>query len=424
MNKASLVLLLLLSVGIILRWIIFSNEPKIFADGDNVSFSIRLLDAPQEEKGLQKFEVIPQGYSKLRIVTSIYPRYSYGQKLHIEGAIKTTTLENGVVLSTTYFPQIEEVEDKNLLFMATRVIRDRVQQAFSASLPPTSASLLLGIVFGVKEGIPSDFEKALQNTGVFHVIAASGMNVSMLAGFIMAVLSRLLERKVAIIVSVLCIGFYTVLAGLEPSIIRASVMATIAFTALLLGRQGAALWSLSLTALVLLFFDPTLITDIGFQLSFAATLGILTIKPWLTVRHQKKEKKEQNPTLALLSEDLGSTISAQIATVPILLFYFQQYGLLSIPINALVLWTIPPLMIIGSLASLIALVIPALASVISLIAFPFLWLFEAIVMASVPFNPVFEVKELTPLLIIGYYCVLVSILLLLRNRRKAGMNSI
>ena len=111
-----------------------------------------------------------------------------------------------------------------------------------------------------------------QTTGVFHVIAASGMNVSMLSGFLLAVLGRILRRQIALIVSIVAICFYAVLAGLEPSIVRASIMAGIAFTALLLGRQGTALWSLILTALLMLLFNPFLFRDIGFQLSFAAPL--------------------------------------------------------------------------------------------------------------------------------------------------------
>ncbi len=421
MNKATFLLVFLLIIGIVIRWIILQSEAKIFAEGDKIIFSTRVLDSPNEENGLQRFYVTPKGYSRLRVIASVYPRFYYGQRLQFEGTVKSSTLQNGGIVYSLYFPSIEPVDDDNVLFGMTRFIRERVTQVFTSYLPPTSASLLLGIVFGVKEGIPKDFENALQTTGVFHVIAASGMNVSMLAGFIMAILSRLLQRKMAIIVSIFCIGFYTVLAGLEPSIIRASVMATIAFTALLLGRQGTALWSLTLTALLLLLFDPYLLGDIGFQLSFTATLGILLIKPLMSLLKSGKDNKESNTTLALLSEDLGSTISAQIATVPILLFYFHQYGLLSIPINALVLWMIPPLMIIGSVASVVALLFPVVASIIALFALPFLWLFETIVMASVPFNPVFRLEELTAFVITGYYLLLVSIVLQVHIRRKAKL---
>lgn len=421
MNRAAIIFLCLLAGGVIIRYFILTESIESFADGDNIRFEARLLATPQEERNIQKFSLMPPGYEELRIVTGKYPRYHYGEKLQVEGTVKRSTLENGVVLTTSYFPVITQKDDDSILFNLTRFIRERVSEAFSAFLPPTSSSLLLGIVFGVKEGLPEDFEIHLQTTGVFHVIAASGMNVSMLSGFLMALSSRFFRRQVALVLCILSIAFYTILAGLEPSIIRASIMATIAFSALFLGRQATALWSLTLTALVMLLADPFLLSDIGFQLSFAATMGILLIKPHLSWKKKASSQQgnESLPVLALLSEDVGSTISAQIATIPIMLFYFHQYGLLSILVNALVLWTIPPLMVIGSLSAAVALAIPSVAGLLSLIGLPFLWLFEVVVKVLSPFNPVLEVGKFSFFFVLSYYLLLLSGLLFLKQRKEA-----
>ena len=138
---------------------------------------------------------------------------------------------------------------------------------FFQTLPSPSSSLLLGIIFGIKEQMPKDFTDNLRTSGVFHVIAASGMNVTLVAGFLSVFFAFFFKRQIAIGLSILGIIFYAILAGLEPSIIRASVMGILVFSAQILGRQTLAVNFLALTGFVMLFVDPSLIFDIGFQLS-------------------------------------------------------------------------------------------------------------------------------------------------------------
>ncbi len=427
MSRISFLLLFLLLGGVVIRYLTLANSHKSFVDGDFIRLETRLLRTPKEENNLQKFILTPENFEELHITTGKYPEFKYGEKLRVSGKVKRVINKSGEEFFILSFPQIQKTDDRDFIFSAVRFIRERVTTAFSSFLPPTFASLLLGIVFGVKEGLSLTFEKNLQTTGVFHVIAASGMNVSMLSGFLIAVTGRFLRRQIAILICILGIIFYTFLAGLEPSIVRAAVMATIAFTAFLLGRTATALWSLLLTALVMLLVEPLLLFDIGFQLSFAATLGILVIKPLLKLEKRAETSFESkspeiwqnNPTLALFSEDLGSTLSAQLATIPIMLFYFHQYGVFSVPVNALVLWTIPPLMMIGSICAAIALLSSFLAGLLSYLALPFLWFFETVVTHASSLNPVIIMKDFSLFFVFGYYFLLLSIVLAVYKKRSA-----
>ena len=275
---------------------------------------------------------------------------------------------------------------------------------YSQSLEKTDASLLLGIVLGIKGDFPLPFNQALQATGVLHVIAASGMNVTMVSAFLFSLASRFFKRQWAI---VMCIGgviFYAFLSGLQPSILRATVMGCLAFGAQLFGRQYIAVYALCVSIFFMLFTSPQLAFDIGFQLSVMATLGIILLSPLLP-----KNK---------LFADSNTTLSAQVFTLPILLGTFGQYGLLSILVNALVLWTIPPLMILGGVGAIIGLIFEPVGKLLILLAVPFLWFFEKVVtyFGSLQWN--LTLHTLSHLLIMGYYLLLVSVVFIVKLQAR------
>ena len=259
----------------------------------------------------------------------------------------------------------------------------------------------MGIVFGEKN-LDKESNEAFKNTGVLHVVAASGMNVSMLVSFLLVTFVIFLRRQHALILTFLAILFYTALADFQPSIVRAAIMSGFALAAGLVGRQNT-----SLLALVMVFWDPEIITSVGFILSFAATAGIILLDPVL----KKKIKSD-------LLEDFRTTIAAQLATTPIILFFFGTYSAISIPTNFLVLWTVPPLMALGGVGALLGLITPILSAPFVLLCLPLLLYFRAVVeyfaMASSPV----EIKSIPWTLVAGYYLILLALIVLLRKRLK------
>jgi competence protein ComEC len=397
--KATLVFYLLLLFLVLLRLITFKPAAPL-QDGQQLSFTTQLTTVPQVTGNNQQLAVSYQG-NALSVRTAAYPSYLYGEKLAFSGKVTTKVLDGTRTVNTMYFPKITMVPSANALALAGWV-RGRVKTAFAGSLPPTSSSLLMGIVFGGKEDLPKSFTTSLQRTGLTHVIAASGMNVSLFAGFLLTLTLPLLKRQYAVILSMLGVGFYTLLAGFEPSIVRASIMALFAFGAALFGRQNTGILSLSLTGAVMLLLDPTLLSDIGFQLSIASTAGIMLVENRMGSMGGKGKKLLP----ALVADDLQTTIAAQLATLPIMLVHFQQYGLFSVLVNALLLWVIPPLMIIGLIAAACAVVILPLGGLVSLSGLPFLWLFETVVQELGPRLPLLKLSSVPISLVVGYYLLL------------------
>lgn len=394
-------LLLVLFVVLSFRFYFFYQNQAQFVDGQQLSFEVVILSQPQV-LGNQQILTANYNNQKIRITTGRFPEINYGDSMRIIGKISN---KNGRVLM--YFPKIERSNNQaNLLESSLREInalRQKLIALFSRTLPSPSSSLLLGIIFGIKEQMPKDFTENLRTAGVFHVIAASGMNVTLIGGFVATGLAFFLKRQIAIGLSILAIVFYAVLAGLEPSIIRASIMGILVFSAQIMGRQALAVNGLALAAFGMLFNDPTLVSDVGFQLSFAATLGILFIKPLFGKRE------------GIVSEIL-TTIAAQLATLPILLANFGTYSIYSVLVNGLVLWTVPMLMMVGGAGAVLGLILAPVGQFLIYVCYPLLLYFETVVNFFGKIGGVIAISTLSWQLVAGYYCLLASALLFLKKK--------
>lgn len=399
------ILIILLFLILSLRFYIFFNSQKEYENGQQISFETTLFSEPQFLGDLQKLSVnLPEGQT-VYVVASAYPEYKYADRVLITGNLTKRVLNSKIIYSMN-FPKIEaKITSKPIILAITSFIRQSVTETFNKNLPADLSSLLLGIVFGIKTPMSKEFTNQLRLSGVFHVIAASGMNVTMVAGFLSAIFSLFLRRQIALFFSIFGVLFYAFLAGMQPSIMRASLMGILVFSGQILGKQTMAGYSLFLVAFMMLFISPNLIFDVGFQLSFLATFGLLYIRPIFGKINKIRAIAKKFPPL----EDLLITSSAQIATLPILLVTFNTYSAWSIIVNALVLWTIPPLMILGALAAVLGMVTPSLGSIFVYLCFPFLLYFQKTVLFFSSLPGALKVENLPFSLVLGYYLLLLAV---------------
>ena len=285
-------------------------------------------------------------------------------------------------------------------------IKDHIRQVYSQNLSGQQSALLMGIVFGDK-GVDRESLKTYQQTGVLHVIAASGMNVSMLTSFLLAGLLVFFRRQQALILTFFAIIFYTALADFQPSIVRAAIMAGAALGAGVLGRQNTSLLALFFAAFAMVFWDPAVLVSISFILSFAATLGIILLDPLF-----------KNFLKGEIFEDFRTTLAAQIATTPIILFFFGTYSPASVPVNFLVLWTVPPLMLLGGIAAILSF-IPILAAPFVLLCLPLLDYFNGVVDFFARYSVQINLKTIPWTAVFGYYLISLALIIWLRKKVHA-----
>ena len=309
---------------------------------------------------------------RFQVLSEPFPRFSYGDHVQLIGNIQERLTDSGQTELWLIYPEIRILQETNGVAspLAIRIIasiyavRQRIQEIFSDLLPEPHASLTAGVVLGVHRSLAQDFERALRQTGTIHVIVASGYNVSVVAGLLMTMLGQFLNRRWVLPLAILGIILYTIMAGGEPPIIRAAIMGSLAFIAQFLGKQYHGLWVLLLTSMLMALISPLLIYDVGFQLSVAATFGILALTPTLT------------PLLARgvrllgrnLTEDLGVTLGAQLSVLPILLVHFGSVSWISPLVNLIVVNLVPVIMGFGGLLAGAGFLWLDMARVVALLA--------------------------------------------------------
>lgn len=280
------------------------------------------------------------------VKTSRLPGYDYGQKLEVIGK-PTKRLINPFKTEFIFdYPSIRILSEEESVINQTRFrrflfnIRGRMENLFLRLLPAPQSSLITGVLLGVKSQFPENLLQNLRKTGTIHIVVASGYNLSVVAGLMLSTLINFIPRKKAAFFAVLGIWLYALMVGSPPAVVRAAIMTSLTMLAQILGREKDGVLGLVLAAIVMLLLGPLILFDIGFQLSFMATAGILVIYPLLRGRLFQ---------MPLIGEDLRVTLAAQLAVLPILLANFGEFNLFSPVINILILPAVPLIMFLGLL---------------------------------------------------------------------------
>jgi len=278
--------------------------------------------------------------------------------------------------------------------------RGRIERVIGGLLPEPQSSLLLGVLFGAKRQMPQEFWQNLRKTGTLHIVVASGQNVTMVARFLIAALVWVVNRRKALVLAIMGVILYVLMVGAEAPVVRAGIMAILTYLAQSLGREEEGMIALLMAAGMMVLMSPLILFDIGFQLSFTATAGILWLYPLV--------KKRKFFSLPVLGEGLATTLAAQLGVMPILLTNFGQISFLSPLINALVLWVVPMVMVFGSLVAVFGLIINPIALVLSWFVWLFLTYFVKLInlAGNLPWISL-ELGKLSFWWAIGYYLVLV-----------------
>ena len=365
------------------------------------------------------YQIISLG--QVKVITERFPRFFYGQRLQVSGKLERKVINPLIVGYSAYFPQIQpvqksEVEKKDFHLRAVLLkVRNQIESKVAQLLPEPQASLLLGILFGIKSQMSEEFLQNLRETGTLHVVVASGQNVTMVARFLIAGLVWVVSRRKALVLAIFGVFFYILMVGAEAPVLRAGIMAFLAYLGQILGREEEGSLALVLAAGLMVLFSPYLLFDLGFQLSFAATGGIL----WVYPRLVKKGKRLFG--LPVLGEGLAITLSAQIGVLPILLANFGQVSLFSPLVNALVIWVVPYVMVLGSALAFLAFFIKPVALLLSWFVWLFLTYFVEVVnlAGSLPWAS-FEIGRLSFWWGAGYYFVLGFFLLKGRTNERGS----
>ncbi|HEY8417308.1 MAG TPA: ComEC/Rec2 family competence protein, partial [Limnochordales bacterium] len=208
----------------------------------------------------------------------------------------------------------------NPLFRAAAAVRDWVSGGLAAVLAPTQAALMTGLVLGERRALAPEVEDAFQRAGGMHLLAVSGLHVGFVAAAVWRLLMVLhLPRAVATVTAGIMVWVYVLATGARPPAVRAGVATSLGLLAAALGRERDMATALAVAALALLVYNPLLLFDVSFQLSFAAVAGILVAYgPIRRALHRLP---------GAVAAPVAVTAGAQLGVTPLLAYYFQQVSL-------------------------------------------------------------------------------------------------
>jgi len=356
------ILFLLLSAVGFLRGV--WSMPKIGADhvatlvGKKISVTGEVTDVQTGVEGVS-YVVKPDSYrGNVLVQAALYPRYVYGDKLKIScqfyfpdegGYARYLSVRN--IFAYCGFARLEKINEGGgnffgkILFSWRELLNSRINSLW----PEPRASLMAGILYGERGSMPQSLKDSFSNSGLSHIVAVSGYNTSIIALVVMAIFIFIgCWRQQAFWLSSISLIFFTFFTGATASVVRAAVMSIFVMLGSYWGRPAKILNSLLLAAALMLCINPSIFFDVGFQLSFIATIGVSYVGP-LLVSYFIGDR-ELSGGKKLVSDLLFTTLGALVVTLPLTIFYFGKIPVLAILANILVVGFIPGIMLLGFLA--------------------------------------------------------------------------
>ncbi len=292
----------------------------------------------------------------------------HGQRLRAMARAGPAWSPQSQSMSLHLVSSVEVVSGPGPVARATNAVRRALREAV-ASLPPDAAGLLLGLAVGDESLIPPSLEDAMLMTGLTHLTAVSGANTSLVAGLALLTATSLgLRWRARVIVATAVLTAYVALVRPQPSVLRAAAMGGVALLALSTGGRRSASAALLVASGVLLLSLPQLALSIGFALSVAATAGLVLVAPHLAEQLGRWPRTARVP--ASLRVALAVAVAAHLATMPLVALMGNGLSLVAIPANLAVAPLVPVATILGLAAAVVAVPLPAAATVIAQVAAP------------------------------------------------------
>jgi len=339
-------------------------------NGQEVIFEGVIVEEPEITQKNQKLIITPERIAreeffsneKILVYVSHYPRYQYNDKLEISGKLEEPPvfdefdykvyLAQKQIYSVIFSPQIELLVEPDssavgkLIYKKILSLKSKLRAGIEQSFPSSQSILLKAMILGDKTGLTDQLKDTLNKAGIRHLTAISGMHVTILVNLLMLLFLGLgLWRKQAFWLTTIFILFFVIMTGCQTSTIRASIMGFLFLLGQNFGRIGDSLRAIVFGAGLMLVFNPFLLFDAGFQLSFLAVLGINYLFPIFSIWLRKV------PNIFQIKSILAMSLSAQIFTLPILIYSFGQISLVAPLTNILVLPLLPFIIVLGFLSA-------------------------------------------------------------------------
>lgn len=364
---------------------------------------------------------------KILVSVPIYPEFKYGDKVKMTVTLDEPTKiesEDGRSFDYGGYLRVRGIwytsRYTTISFMSSghgSVIKDllfKIKNTFTGSLnnvlPQPESSLMAGLLLGTKQSLGKEILGEFQRTGVSHIVVLSGYNIAIVASSIMS-LFKFLPKNLSFGFGAISIILFTIASGGGASAWRAAIMVLVALFAKKMNRDYKISRVFGFTIVLMLAPNPLLLAfDPSFQLAVLATFGLIFVSPILAPYFTKVTEKYG------LREVVLATISTQLTVLPFLIYNTGILSLVSLPVNILILSTIPLTMFLGFITGVVGLISLYLSFIPAFFAYILLWYQLTVVHigASIPFGSI-NLLAFSPIVLILVYAIIFVGLYFLKN---------
>lgn len=406
-----------------------TTEPENNSLSSKFSLSVENMRTGNYEKSIT---------GKVLVVTSRYPEYHYGDIVRITGEPETperfTDFDYGRYLasqgiySTLYYPHIELLDrgQGNFIRSFIYTVRNSISGSLALFLPEPQCSLARGILLGIRQTIPSYINEMFSRTGTAHILAISGLHLSIVTGILLGASKWAFGKRYYIYIwfALVAVWTYAALTGLRPPIVRGAIMGSMFLFAELLGRQRSAITALTFAAAIMIGINPLILWDAGLQLSFLAMAGLVFIYPMIRDPFPQPMTKAFPASFAITTraatfKNIAITSAAVLATLPVIAYHFGTISLVGIAATFFALPALPFIIISAALTGILGMVLPLLGTIAGWIAWLFISYLIIIIKAfdALPFSSL-EISDVAQWQIGLYYGLLIVLFISLRYRER------
>jgi competence protein ComEC len=389
-------------------------------------------------------EIIVNGEKKQVSGTALirvprYPAYHYGDVLKVSGELETppqfedfdykSYLARQGIYSVVYYPGVEVLDHgqgfKPLQWIYS--LRERLSASLARALPEPQGSLAQAILLGLRGNIPDSLYVAFSGTGTAHLLAISGLHISiiiaMLLSFGILVFGR--QRSIYIWLTLALTWLYALLAGMHPPIIRAAIMGSLFLIAEYLGRQRSAIIALAFAAALMVGIQPYVLWSASFQLSFLAMAGLVLLYPYFQEWGRKGvaslfgTRERIAAAGSMITDGFAVTLAAIVAVGPLVAYNFGVVSLVALPATFFSLPDLPFIIVTAALVAFVGLLAPLAAQILGWLAWLFLSYLIFIVQGfnALPHSSL-EVTTMSTWHVWVYYVILAGFIASLNQRKQ------
>lgn len=373
--KKAVCLLLIFIIGVSYIQIKSYKIEKLYQEG-KITVIAEILSEPEILNYYQTFIVRLNDGNKSKVYIPKNVDVNFGETIQITGVLEKpegARNEGGFnyknyLYSQNIFSIITASSEKNVYkieeakFDLIHSIQRSIYNVFSKLLPRNHMSILIGMIIGDTSETSEEVENDFKISGISHLLAVSGSNVAYIILAIKFLLNKFTSRSVSNILTILFIVLFVLISGGSASVVRAAMMAIIAIVSELVSRKSNTLASIATSALVILIYNPFVIYDIGFVLSFCGTIGIVLLNSKISSYLNSKIKSK---ILKMFIDTFSVTMSAQIILLPIMWRAFNTISIISLLSNLIVVPLTGVITILGIAIYFVGLIYMPVARILS-----------------------------------------------------------